>query len=216
MGEWRQYREFLPGEFIVVGGDTSTGAGDYSVCQFLSRTKLDVPLVYHSPKVSSEMTTAIVPVLGAIHDQTGIAPTVAYERNNGGVFEMERLSTLNRSGKYSLFKMPNLGRIEAPDAVKLGWDTNTATRPAMLLQLKEVIDKQAITIYDRPTIEEMFSFVTVQTSSSWKAQAESHAHDDLVMALAIAWQLYQLAHAITSQSREQARSIYQQRLNEPF
>jgi hypothetical protein len=37
----------------------------------------------------------------------------------------------------------------------------------------------------------MFSFIVNQTSSSWKAQAESGAHDDLIMALAIAWQLYQ-------------------------
>ena len=34
--------------------------------------------------------------------------------------------------------------------------------------------------------------MSVKTSASWKAQAEHGAHDDLVMALAIAWQLYQI------------------------
>jgi len=37
----------------------------------------------------------------------------------------------------------------------------------------------------------MFSFIISQTSTSWKAQAEQGAHDDLIMSLAIAWQLYQ-------------------------
>jgi hypothetical protein len=57
--------------------------------------------------------------------------------------------------------------------------------------LKEAIDGRLLRIYDKQTISEMFSFIISQTSSSWKAQAESGAHDDLIMALAIAWQLYQ-------------------------
>jgi hypothetical protein len=57
--------------------------------------------------------------------------------------------------------------------------------------LKDAIDKRLITLYDRPTINELFSFVEVKTSTSWKAQAESGAHDDLIMSLAGAWQLYQ-------------------------
>lgn len=71
------------------------------------------------------------------------------------------------------------------------WDTNTATRPKMLADLKEAIDKRLIKIYDKRTINEMFSFIVVQTSTAWKAQAEKGANDDLVMALAIAWQLQQ-------------------------
>jgi hypothetical protein len=61
----------------------------------------------------------------------------------------------------------------------------------MLLMLKDCIDNQLIRIYDKPTITEMFSFIEVQTSTMWRAQAEKNAHDDLVMSLAGAWQLYQ-------------------------
>ena len=57
--------------------------------------------------------------------------------------------------------------------------------------LKEAIDNRLLTIWDKPLINEMFAFIISQTSSSWKAQAEQGAHDDLIMALAIAWQLYQ-------------------------
>lgn len=190
---WRQYRPFVKGEFIVVGVDTSTGLSDYSCAQFLSHTKLDVPLVYHSKILATEMTNAIFPTLEKIHDETGLPPLVAYERNNGGVFEIERLAALNRLHKFDLFKMPGYGNVDSKDqeSVKWGWDTNTATRPKMLGDLKEAVDKRLIRIYDKPTIEELYSFVIVRTTSTEKAQAEQGAHDDLVMSLAIAWQLYQ-------------------------
>ena len=124
---------------------------------------------------------------------TGVKPVIAPETNNGGTFEIERLATLNRQGKYIIYQQKrNVGTTESVEnSIKLGWTTSSATRPTMLQMLKECIDSKLLTIYDKPTVTEMFSFIISQTSSSWKAQAESGAHDDLIMALAIAWQLYQ-------------------------
>lgn len=188
---FRQYRSIQHGEFFVVGVDTSAGGADYCSAQFLSKTKLDVPLVYHEKIVATEMTARLIPVLEAISDKTGVPPVIAYERNNGGVFEMERLASLNKQGKFNIFIMPTYGSISNSDPKRIGWDTNSATRPKMLQDLKEAVDKRLFRVYDRPTINEMFAFVVSQTSTSWKAQAEQGAHDDLVMSLAIAWQLYQ-------------------------
>ncbi len=137
------------------------------------------------------MTNDIIPVIEKLHDITGIRPILAYERNNGGVFEMERIASMNRTGKFEIFKMPTLGTSKDVAAVKYGWDTNTATRPAMLSELKDAIDNKVLKIYDQQTINEMFSFIRVKTTATVKAQAEEGAHDDLIMSLAIAWQLYQ-------------------------
>lgn len=188
---FRQYREIQKKEFFVIFADPSAGMGDYCAVQFLSKTRLDVPLVFHSKIIATEMTNLIHPVVERLFDITEVKPTIAYERNNGGLFEMERLAALNRAGKYDIFKMPQSGRVENPDPVKLGWDTNTATRPKMLSDLKEAIDHGLLALYDKPTINELYSFVLVQTSSAYKAQAESGSHDDLIMSLAGAWQLYQ-------------------------
>jgi hypothetical protein len=188
----RQYRSITRGEFIVVAVDTASGAGDYTAAQFLSKTKVDVPLVYHSKKTTADYMPELSRTLEKIHDTTGVKPTVALERQNGGSFLIDRLSALNLAGKYDIFRMPSYGRVEPSDAVRLGWDTNTATRPKMLQELKNAVDNHALGIYDQQTIKEMFSFVVVQTASSWKAQAERNAHDDLVMSLAIAWQMYQI------------------------
>jgi len=188
---WRQYRTINPGEFLVAGADCAAGGQDWCATQFISKDKLDVPLVYHRQVVASEMTTDLYPVLNKIADVTGLAPVIAYERNNGGLFEMERLAALNINGKFTVYKMRSAGQEDNPDPKKYGWDTNTATRPKMLSDLKEMVNKRLAQIYDEPTINELYKFVVVKTSSSWKAQAEKGAHDDLVMALAIAWQLYQ-------------------------
>lgn len=189
---FRQYREIEKGEHIVVAVDTASGAGDYTAAQFLSKTRIDVPLVYQSKNTTADFIPDLSRVLDAIYDKTMLKPIVALERQNGGSFLIDRLAALNLKGKYEIFRMPTYGRVEPSDAVRLGWDTNTATRPKMLQELKEAIDKQALTVYDKPTINEMYSFVVVQTTSAWKAQAERGAHDDLVMALAIAWQMYQI------------------------
>lgn len=196
---YRQYRTINNGEQFFVGADTASGLGDKCAIQFISQTFLDVPLVYHNSEIGTVMTNDLFPVLERIYDVTGLRPVVAYERNNGGVFEMERLAALNRKGKYDIFKMPTFGKgIENEEATKLGWDTNTATRPKMLSDLKEAIDKRLITIYDRITIEEMYSFIKVVSSASVKAQAERGAHDDLVMALGVAWQIKLFTNIVSS------------------
>lgn len=190
---FRRYRPYARGEFYVVGVDTAWGGTDYCSGQFLCKTNLDVPTVYHSKVLATEMTPLIHLELERIYDETKVKPVVAFERNNGGIAEIERLATLNRDGKYRIYmEKKNVGSTESTEAsIKMGYTTSSASRPVMLQMLKECIDNRLIKIYDKPTVNEFFSFIVSQTSSSWKAQAEQGAHDDLIMALAIAWQLYQ-------------------------
>lgn len=183
-----RYRKYEPNEFYIVGVDTSAGGNDFTAVQFLSKTKLDVPVVIHDKASITAITPLIHDELEKIFDETGVQPVVAYERQNGGVFELERLGTLNRNGKYRIFTMPTYGSVDNPESNKIGWDTNTATRPKMLQDLKEAISKNIPTLYDKRTVNELFTFII---STTGKPQAEQNSHDDLVMALAIAWQLYQ-------------------------
>lgn len=204
---FRRYRPYAKGEFFVVACDTAWGGTDYCAGQFLSKTNLDVPVVFHSKVLASEMTPLIHTELERIHNETGIAPTVAFERNNGGIAEIERLASLNRLGKYRIYQeKAKVGTSETTESsVRLGFTTSSATRPTMLSMLKECIDNRLITLYDKPTVNEMFSFIISQTSSSWKAQAETGAHDDLIMSLAIAWQLYQSENPISKPIRTRER-----------
>lgn len=189
MQGFSQFRPFQQGEFILAFADTAAGGGDNCAVQFLSQKWLDVPLVYHSKVTATFMTPLLHQKLIEIYKQTGIRPIVAYENNNGGGFEFERLGRLNRLGEYRMYTMKSLtpgGRFV--DTGKLGWSTNTATRPKMLSDLKEAVESGQLHVYHRLTVDEMFSFII---SATGKPQAEENAHDDLVMALAGVWQLYQ-------------------------
>ncbi len=197
---FRQYRQLEKGEFILCSVDSSAGGLDYTAAQFLSKTKIDVPLVYHSRVTTADFINTLATTLEKIFDTTQVKPVVAIERQNGGSFLIDRLAGLNYKGKFEVFKMPTYGNVDNSDPIRLGWDTNSATRPKMLQELKDAIDKRVLGLYDKQTITELYSFVVTQTSSSWKAQAEKNAHDDLVMALAIVWQMYQICQPPLSQA----------------
>ena len=145
---FRRYRTYQKGEFYVVAADTSWGGTDYCAVQFLSKTHLDVPVVFHSKVLATEMTPQIHNELERIFDATGVKPVVAFERNNGGVAEIERLATLNRNGKYRIYtEKSNVGTTDQTESsVKLGWTTSSASRPTMLQMLKEAVDAKLITI----------------------------------------------------------------------
>jgi hypothetical protein len=194
MQAWHEYRPFQAGEFVVCFADTAAGGNDNCAVQFLSHKWLDVPLVYHQNVTATYMTPLLHDRLTEISRSTGVQPIVAFERNNGGGFEMERLGRLNRNGDYRIYTMKQLNPYgQLADSGKLGWDTNVATRPKMLQELKMAVDQRLIHLYHRPTINEMFSFIV---NKNGKAEAEQGAHDDLVMALAGAWQLYQTERPI--------------------
>lgn len=200
---FRKYRDFEHGEFVLCFADTSAGGGDFCAAQFLSKTKLDVPLIYHKQIIATEMTPVLHNKLEEIYEKTGIPPVVAYERQNGGLFEMDRLDSLNRLQKYMIYQQQTgQGTVDSiSSAKKLGWDTTSITRPKMLLDLKDAIDNKLITLYDRPTINELFSFVNkLMPSGKWKPLAETGAHDDLVMSLAGVWQMYQTEEPIITET----------------
>lgn len=190
---FRKYRDFHNNEFVLIFADTAWGGGDFCAAQFMSWNNLDVPQIYHKKGLASDMTPIIHNEAERIYEITKVKPVVCYERNNGGIAELERLVRLNRNQKYTIYQqrsgMGDRGNMKLTQ--KYGWDTSSATRPVMLSQLKEAVDNKLIRIYDKPTITEMYSFVEKQTATGWKPMAEKGAHDDLVMSLAGVWQMYQ-------------------------
>lgn len=186
------YRALRRDEFILVFVDTAGEGSDYNAGQFLSKTAIDIPLVMHYKGSIVDVTPKLKVVLEWIAETTGIPPCVAYETNNGGGYELERLSRLNRNHKYTIYcqyKLNPEGKLVKTD--KLGWNTNGATRPAMLAGVEELVNNRLVTIYDPGTINEMFSFVKHKTPSGWRAEAESGSFDDNILSLSGAWQMYQ-------------------------
>ncbi len=186
---FRIYRELERGEFVLVGGDCAQGGEDSNIHQFMSRNKLDVPIVFDRQGTAADMTPYLHEALERIFDITGVKPVVALERQMGGASEMSRLKVLNRNDKYTLFVMPTFGAVEDGETNKLGYDMSGSMRPTAIGDLKNAIDTQAFKVYDPITIQQLFWFVIGRQG---KPQAMNGKHDDHVTSLAVMWQLYQL------------------------
>lgn len=66
---------------------------------------------------------------------------------------------------------------------RLGFDTNKSTRPLILSELEEAVRERSLGIYSLRLMQELGSFVWTERG---KAEAQPGAHDDLVMAMALA------------------------------
>ena len=149
---FRLYRQIERGEFFVIGVDCAQGGIDANFGQFLSKSRVDVPLVFEKNCVAAEMTPLIHEALEWLYSTTGVEPVVAFERQNGGISALSQLQTLNRNGHYRLYQRRKLGTINGEVLTDvLGWDTNAQTRPNMLGDLKQAIDNRLIQIYDKTT-----------------------------------------------------------------
>lgn len=191
---YRQYRKIETGEFFVIVADCSQGGNDENFAHFISKTKLDVPLVYQKRGVAAEMTSTLHPVIERIFDVTGIKPLVCYERNNGGASEMQRLDALNRMSKYTVYKMKTEGTDQTSlerETEKYGWVTDVSTRPAVLGLWQATFNSRGLTIYDEETIKQHKTFIV---NKSGKPEGAKGMRDDAVMSLAIGWKLLQGAN----------------------
>lgn len=178
------YREPQPGELIVIGADPAEG-GDYCAAQVISKKQADQVMTFHARIDSAQFGHELNKIGKYIHMKTGEYPMIAVERNVG----MATINVLQTHNYPKLFRMKTIGDIDQHEITdRIGWSTNTATRPKMLDELSLALKQQAIGIFDMETIKELMSFI--RNERTGKAEAAVGSHDDLVMALAIAWQVY--------------------------
>jgi hypothetical protein len=190
----RIFRDLKQGEFIVFGGDCSQGGIDSNWVQGISKDRIDVPIVLEERGVAAGMTPKLHQLLEWVYDKTGVQPIIALERNMGGASEMERLRVLNRLNKYRLYVYKSFGNSSGEKQTeRLGYVTDQASRPRLVGDLKQAVDSDNMRIYDKETIDQLSTFIV---SKSGKPEAAPNTHDDAVMSLAIAWQLYQTEEKI--------------------
>ncbi len=203
------YRELKQGEFILIGFDLAGDGEDYCSAQFLSKNYIDVPMVYNKDISASIAKNHIIAIMKDIFYKTGIKPTIAPERQNGGHFIIDDMLKSPDAQYFTMYKQrAGVGNIEQGEATKFGWDTTGSTRSPMLDLLQASISGKELTIYDKETVKQLFSFIKKKTSSGWRAEAESGAHDDLIMSLAIAWQLFQSEEKYDSVFSNYERPVY--------
>lgn len=171
----------------VIAADTASGGGmDFSAAVVLDLNTM-APVAELHGKISPDLYAEQLHYLGRWYNDAMIAPETA-----GGWSEPVLISL--RDGRAGRPSYPNLyrhrmeTRIGATKQLTFGYPMNVKTRPEAIAQLERALRERVIPWLSMQQLSEMQTFVHRNTSPSPRAQ--EGAHDDRVMALAIAMELY--------------------------
>ncbi len=160
------YQEPQPGREYVIGGDTAGEGSDYFAAQVVDRLSGQQVCTLRG-RMDEDLYARQLYCLGWWYNQA----LVAVESN----FSSYPLRELERLGYPRQYTGPG---------GSLGFRTTAATRPVILAGLVEIVREHPDWLNDRTTLRELLTFVR---SPRGRAEAQSGAHDDCVMALAIAY-----------------------------
>lgn len=174
------WRERIPGVGYSIGADVAEGLskGDNSCAYVINNEELRVEAVWHG-KIEPEAFAQVLFLLGKYYNEAWLG----IERNNHGLTVIDNIKR----------DYPNLYRQRVHDRLidglteKLGWTTSAKTKPLMIDDLKYLIRKEELVIYDTEIIKEFSDYVA---DDSGRTNALPGSNDDRIMALAIAYQVY--------------------------
>lgn len=168
------YREAEAGRPYVVGGDTAGEGSDWFVGQVLDNMTGEQVAVLRS-RYDEDAYARQMYCLGLCYGSALIGIEV-----NFSTYPVKLLD---------LMGYPRLYVREAEDSFTgevrhaFGFRTTAVTRPVILSELIRVLRENMGLLHDRATLEELLTFVR---TDSLRPEAAPGAHDDCVMALAIA------------------------------
>lgn len=180
----RIYRQLEGQEPLVMAGDPGNGISK-SAAVAISQKYHDVPLVFSSRVESPQFGYELNNIGLYIKKKTGEFPLLAVERNIGQG-TIEKLRDLGYP-LHKLYRQESFDHVLNKKEERIGWTTTVANRRKMLDTLAMVIRNKQIKIYDRELISEMLTFVINERTG--EPRPESGTYSDLIMALAIAYQL---------------------------
>jgi phage terminase large subunit len=181
--EWREdrhgyikiYERPRPGRPYVIGGDTAGYGSDYFVAQVIDNvTGKQVAILRQ--QFDEDLFAKQLYCLGHMYNSA----LISVEAN----FSTYPVETLANLGYKSLWVREREDTYTGKLVKAYGWWTSAGNRNRIIGQLIEIVRESPELLADRTTIEEMLTFVRDEHG---KPQAQEGAHDDTVMALAIAY-----------------------------
>ena len=189
IGNWRYYGDYQPGHRFAGGSDVSEGVGRHNstiaIIDFDARLEIDGRITQKPKVVALFVDNRIAPDLLA-HEIKGGGQRygnclMAVERNNHGWATLTAIKPIY----FNLYKDEN---------DKLGWQTNLASKPRMLHELRTGLHEGLLDISDEGLKQEILSYPSLDLNiANVDEEDETQGHYDRVIALAIAWQMRGMA-----------------------
>jgi hypothetical protein len=169
------------GEKYVIGADVAEGIGqDYSVATVIDTKTSTVVARWRGDAEPFEFGEVIY-TLGKFYNDA----LVGVEVNNHGLTTIQRLRDMRYSNMYRREK--GLDERFEEFTSRLGWRTDSTTKPLMIDALAEAIVNGHITDHDSAFVHEAMAFVVTDRG---RTEAQSGSNDDIVISTAIAMQLF--------------------------
>lgn len=171
----RIYKKPELGRSYVIGADTAGEGSDFFVGQVIDAATGEQVCTLRMQD-GEEMFAAQLFCLGYMYNVALIAAEV-----NFSTYIVKKLSEWDYPRQYVREVMDTFtGKL----MMTYGWVTDLKTRPLSIAYLVETFRDDVSMIHDKTTLEEMQTFVR---NAKFRPEAEAGAHDDCVMALAIAY-----------------------------
>ena len=104
----------------------------------------------------------------------------AVESNSMGIATLQQLDHM---GYINLYKQTKVANVSNEEGERLGFRTTSATKPAIIGNLKNLIDSESIMIPDPIVIQELKDYISTDNG---KTEAAPGCTDDTVISLSIA------------------------------
>lgn len=163
------------GNPYVIGFDTAGTGGDSFAAHVLNNVTGEQVAVLHVRDIAEDEVTRQIYSLGIYYNSA----LLAVETN----FSSYEVNELQRLGYPRLYVQEQIDTYTHLTVKKYGFSTTKKSRPVAISNLVSAINADISIINDIATLDEMLTFVRTE---DFRAEAEAGAHDDLIMALAVA------------------------------
>jgi len=174
------YKYPVANESYVIGADVAEGliTGDYSTGVVLNEN-CDVVCLWKG-HMDPDLFGKELVALGYFYNEAYIG----CEANNHG---LTTLKAIVHEDYYNIYYSKIYDRMNDILTKKLGWATNQRTKPLMINKLAEFVREFLVGIPAIEIIKEMYTYVIDEKG---RTNAQRGEHDDCIIALAIAIQVY--------------------------
>ncbi len=176
------WEEPKPFGCYCIGGDVAEGLekGDYSSLDVLDRDNFTQIAQWHG-HIDPDLLGIEAVKLAKWYNKAWIG----IEVNNHGLVTNKAILRLNY---FRIFQRQIMDEQVPAETDKVGWRTDTLTRPLMLDDLKKAM-RDGLVIQSEKTISECITFTC---NAKGKPEAAGDCHDDTVMSMAITVQVHKL------------------------
>lgn len=176
-GYIRIFEDVKTGYPYVIGGDTAGDGSDNFTGQVLNNVSgSQVATLCH--QFDEDLYTRQMYCLGRYYNMA----LEGIETN----FSTYPVKELGRLGYYKQFRRESIDTYTHKPKETWGFRTDKLSRPLIIANLVQLVREHPELFSDIPTLEEMLTFVR---NEKGKAEAQDGKHDDLIIALAIAYHI---------------------------